>query len=321
MAEETGEGGKAAAVAEHMADEAANDTAVALVRSAHAGAWVAQHLSVYMRWAKRAAAWAGKPPPPPPPEPGSEQERLFNAGDAESLKRFNPAAKIAVEVADVVYTRAIYDTIIAWDVYISAGVAAVPSVNSSDHTNWSYNEHPDMVAYHREMAERQAAGRRSFLRSLWVQAFIAQYCVQSAFTAGHYARLEDTVGHDWDVKELMRAVMRIIAVAGTVEAQLQELGDVNDAGAPAQLRRSRESTPFMEQPESATAPSLSRQPSLNARALPHPGPRQVVSPRRRFSAPAWASGPLCGHPRYPKVPLWRMTLDQSPHFSPHPPLP
>lgn len=271
MAEETGEAAEAAAVAEHIADEAANDTAVALVRSAHAGAWVAQHLSVYMRWAKRAAAWAGKPPPPPPPEPGSEQERLLNAGDAESLKRFNPAAKIAVEVADVVYTRAIYDTIIAWDVYISAGVAAVPSVSSSDHTNWSYNEHPDMVAYHREMAERQAAGRRSFLRSLWVQAFIAQYCVQSAFTAGHYARLEDTVGHDWDVKELMRAVMRIIAVAGTVEAQLQELGDVNDAGAPAQLRRSRESTPFMEQPESATAPSLSRQPSLNARAFAAPG--------------------------------------------------
>merc|ERR1739841_480250 len=114
MAEETGEAAEAAAVAGHIADEAANDTAVALVRSAHAGAWVAQHLSVYMRWAKRAAAWAGKPPPPPPPEPGSEQERLFNAGDAESLKRFNPAAKSAVEVADVVYTRAIYDTIIAW---------------------------------------------------------------------------------------------------------------------------------------------------------------------------------------------------------------
>ena len=51
MAEETGEAAEAAAVAEHMADEAANDTAVALVRSAHAGAWVAQHLSVYMRWA------------------------------------------------------------------------------------------------------------------------------------------------------------------------------------------------------------------------------------------------------------------------------
>jgi hypothetical protein len=162
MAEETGEAEEAAAVAEHMADEAADDTAVALVRSAHAGAWVAQHLSVYMRWAKRAASWAGKPPPPPPPEPGSEQERLLNAGDAESLKRFNPAAKIAVEVADVVYTRAIYDTVIAWDAYISAGVSSVPSVSSSDHSNWNYNQHPDMVKYHTEMAERQAAGRRSF---------------------------------------------------------------------------------------------------------------------------------------------------------------
>ena len=292
MAEETGEAEEAAAVAEHMADEAADDTAVALVRSAHAGAWVAQHLSVYMRWAKRAASWAGKPPPPPPPEPGSEQERLLNAGDAESLKRFNPAAKIAVEVADVVYTRAIYDTVIAWDAYISAGVSSVPSVSSSDHSNWNYNQHPDMVKYHTEMAERQAAGRRSFLRSLWVQAFIAQYCVQSAFTAGHYARMEDTVGHDWDAKELMRAVMRIIAVAGTVEAQLHLLGDVNEAGAPAQLRRSRETTPFMEHSDGTAAPSLSRQASLNARAFAASG----SPPKREPSLKALGGGVGFGSP-------------------------
>jgi hypothetical protein len=36
----------------NMAEEAAADTAAALVRAAHAGAWVSQHLSVYMRWAK-----------------------------------------------------------------------------------------------------------------------------------------------------------------------------------------------------------------------------------------------------------------------------
>ena len=71
---------------------AAGSTKPAGRRGPARGAWVAQHLSVYMRWAARAAA-GGKPPPPPPPEPGSEQERLLNAGDAESLKRVQPGCK------------------------------------------------------------------------------------------------------------------------------------------------------------------------------------------------------------------------------------
>ena len=33
--------------AEHVAEEEAANTAAALVRAAHAGAWIAQHLSVY----------------------------------------------------------------------------------------------------------------------------------------------------------------------------------------------------------------------------------------------------------------------------------
>ena len=49
---------EAAAVAEHMADEAANDTAVALVRSAHAGVGRPASERIHAL-AVRAAAWAG----------------------------------------------------------------------------------------------------------------------------------------------------------------------------------------------------------------------------------------------------------------------
>ena len=144
-------------------------------------------------------------------------------------------------------------------------------MSSSDHTNWSYNEIPTWWRITGRWLSARLLGGDPFYAPSGCRLSSPNTACRARSLRGTTPRLEDTVGHDWDVKELMRAVMRIIAVAGTVEAQLQELGDVNDAGAPAQLRRSRESTPFMEQPESATAPSLSRQPSLNARAFAAPG--------------------------------------------------
>ena len=110
-----------AAAAEHVADVESENTAAALVRAAHAGAWVAQHLSVYMRWAKRASAWAGKPPREPrrdsfpPREEESAPERSW-IGDASAAK----------EAADATYARAIYDVVISWSAYISTSAAAAP---------------------------------------------------------------------------------------------------------------------------------------------------------------------------------------------------
>ena len=81
------------------------------------------------------------------------------------------------------------------------------------------------------------AARRSFLRSLWVQAFIAQSCVQGAFSTAHTERLAKNTASDLDFEALMRAVMRIIAVATTVENQLSSAG--GETGADRQRGRGR----------------------------------------------------------------------------------
>ena len=93
----------------------------------------------------------------------------------------------------MVYTRAIYDTIIAWDVYISAGVAAVPSVSSSITPTGVITSIPTWWSITGRWLSARLLGGDP-LRSLWVQAFIAQYCVQSAFTAGHYADWRTPLG-------------------------------------------------------------------------------------------------------------------------------
>ena len=222
MAEETGEAALMAAAAEHVADVESENTAAALVRAAHAGAWVAQHLSVYMRWAKRASAWAGKPPREPrrgsfpPREEESAPERSW-IGDASAAK----------EAADATYARAIYDVVISWSAYISTSAAAAPRdpderADDEDDAFWGGRE--DKKRRHRGGGVGDGAARRSFLRSLWVQAFIAQSCVQGAFSTAHTERLAKNTASDLDFEALMRAVMRIIAVATTVENQLSSAG-------------------------------------------------------------------------------------------------
>ena len=210
MAEETGAAAAAAAAAETAADRATERAAAALVRAALAGAWVAQHLSVYSRWAKRASAWAGSPPPPPPARAGSQQ--ALHELDTASRRR-GAEREAAAAAADAVYTRAIYDVVVSWSGYISASAAAAPPDEEEDEEEAAYW---GVVRYR----STDPAARRSFLRSLWVQAFIAQSCVQGAFSAMHTAR----TSADWDFQSLMNAVMRIIAVATTVENQLSEMG-------------------------------------------------------------------------------------------------
>ena len=112
-----------------------------------------------------------------------------------------------------VYTRAIYDVVVSWSGYISASAAAAPPDEEEDEEEAAYW---GVVRYR----STDPAARRSFLRSLWVQAFIAQSCVQGAFSAMHTAR----TSADWDFQSLMKAVMRIIAVTTTVENQLSEMG-------------------------------------------------------------------------------------------------
>ena len=74
-------------------------------------------------------------------------------------------------------------------------------------------------------AHADPATRRAFLRSLWVQAFIAQSCVQGAFSTprvAHFAKSGDGFVRDFD--QLVRAAMRVIAVGATVESQLAAMG-------------------------------------------------------------------------------------------------
>jgi hypothetical protein len=89
-----------------------------------------------------------------------------------------------------------------------------------------------------ELDAAAVAARRSFLRALWVQAFIAQYCVQGAFTAMHTARMANAMDR-WDFEELMRAVTRVIAVASTVENQLKEMGAGGDGAGAVEVGRFR----------------------------------------------------------------------------------
>ena len=119
----------------------------------------------------------------------------------------------AAAAADAVYTRAIYDVVVSWSGYISASAAAAPPDEEEDEEEAAYW---GVVRYR----STDPAARRSFLRSLWVQAFIAQSCVQGAFSAMHTAR----TSADWDFQSLMKAVMRLIAVTTTVENQLSEMG-------------------------------------------------------------------------------------------------
>ena len=214
MAEETGAAAAAAAAAETAADRATERAAAALVRAALAGAWVAQHLSVYSRWAKRASAWAGSPPPPPPAREGSQQAlHEMDARARWTRDRRGAEREAAAAAADAVYTRAIYDVVVSWSGYISASAAAAPPDEEEDEEEAAYW---GVVRYR----STDPAARRSFLRSLWVQAFIAQSCVQGAFSAMHTAR----TSADWDFQSLMKAVMRLIAVTTTVENQLSEMG-------------------------------------------------------------------------------------------------
>ena len=293
VVEKTGDAVEAAARADREADAASADAAAALVRAAYAGAWVAQHLGVYSRWAKRASSWAGQPPPPPPPQPDSPHAAALREAEAAGipLRLCDPEA--ASEAADAVYARAVHDVVVSWAGYIGASAAAAPpedeaetpfprgaeaknrdssradasaedvSADDEEEAFWGGAVPPDSRAEHggaeagsgsgwesgllpgdmegssevlsQRKAERPApararadpATRRAFLRSLWVQAFIAQSCVQGAFSTpcvARFAKSGDGFSRDFD--QLVRAAMRVIAVATTVERQLAAMGPV-----------------------------------------------------------------------------------------------
>lgn len=195
LADETGAAAAAAVAAEHMADEAAEQTAAALVRAAHAGAWVAQHLSVTFGWSRRVASWAGKPPAP---RAYTAEEGEGEVGEVQryALLRQAETTAAAARVADEAYTHATFEMFIPWAKYMGIAVAAAPRAVEDE--------------------EDKVATRRSFLRSLWVQTFIAQSCVQGFFIEARLAHK----GVDWDLEPLMLAVKQVIYVATTVENQL-----------------------------------------------------------------------------------------------------
>ena len=189
MVENTDNAVAAAARADREADAASADAANALVRAAHAGAYVAQHLGVYSRWAKRASSWAGHPPPAPSAQSG---------GVATGTRLADPDA--ASHAADAVYARATHDVVVSWAGYIGASAAAAPPEDARDReiiegetggesaddeetafwggvvpvkdTGVPYSERTQKKESRRPPAN--AATRRAFLRSLWVQAYIAQ---------------------------------------------------------------------------------------------------------------------------------------------------
>jgi len=293
VVEKTGDAVEAAARADREADAASADAAAALVRAAYAGAWVAQHLGVYSRWAKRASSWAGHPPPPPPPQPDSPHAAALREAEAAGipLRLCDPEA--ASEAADAVYARAVHDVVVSWAGYIGASAAAAPpedeaetpfprgaearnrdssradasaedvSADDEEEAFWGGAVPPGSRAERggaeagsgsgwesgllpgdtegssevlsQRKAERPApararadpATRRAFLRSLWVQAFIAQSCVQGAFSTPRVARFAKSGdGFSRDFDQLVRAAMRVIAVATTVERQLAAMGPV-----------------------------------------------------------------------------------------------
>ena len=222
----------AAARADREADLASAETAAALVRAAHAGAYVAQLLGVYSRWAKRASGWAGHPPPPPK----ESSAAVTGLADKEA----------ACEAADAVYARAVHDVVISWAGYIGASAAAAPpedeeetsldnvsdgdvSADDEETAFWAGKVPPAQTVGKTNIrhpgSHASNATRRSFLRSLWVQAFIAQSCVQSAFSTSRVSRVAKTDKANRDFDSLVRAAMRVIAVATTVEKQLLHLGD------------------------------------------------------------------------------------------------
>ena len=273
--------------AEHVAEEEAANTAAALVRAAHAGAWIAQHLSVYSRWAKRVASWAGKPPPPPPTtRPGTPRAESVETTERERAARKawdetgggggRETAAESLRAADETYTRAIHGVVCAWSSYISAAAAAAPGGEGGEDAESGSDSSEDEDGgrtrsggrRRHDFVERARTfhARRSFLRSLWTQAFIAQYCVQGAFTAMHTARISRSFT-EHDFQELMRAVKRVVAVATTVESQLQRMGAgekyVERDGARGGVF-TRESTPFPE--NRGGGGSLSRQSSVDAAA-------------------------------------------------------
>ena len=285
MVEKTGDAVEAAARADREADAASADAAAALVRAAHAGAWVAQHLGVYSRWAKRASSWAGHPPPPPPPQPDSPHAAALREAETAGIPLRLSDPEAASEAADAVYARAVHDVVVSWAGYIGASAAAAPpedeartrsaeaeragahpedpedpeevSADDEEEAFWggavpdsraasafdavvaesaraSKLRPTDPLETPATRAERLARGvrahadpatRRAFLRSLWVQAFIAQSCVQGAFSTPRVARFAKSGdGLERDFDQLVRAAMRVIAVATTVESQLAAMG-------------------------------------------------------------------------------------------------
>lgn len=295
MVEKTGDAVEAAARADREADAASADAAAALVRAAHAGAWVAQHLGVYSRWAKRASSWAGRPPPPPPPQPDSPHAAALREAEASGIPLRLSDPEAASEAADAVYARAVHDVVVSWAGYIGASAAAAPPEDEAQtHAQraWPDAEDDDDADDEEEAfwggaapfpsasfppdvsdpdvfgsdargrtvdtarnsrfekpqdkpprrAHADPATRRAFLRSLWVQAFIAQSTVQGAFSTPRVARFAksgDGVS-DRDFDQLVRAAMRVIAVATTVERQLEAMGG-SEPSEPALLKSSLKS--------------------------------------------------------------------------------
>ena len=387
VVEKTGDAVEAAARADREADAASADAAAALVRAAYAGAWVAQHLGVYSRWAKRASSWAGHPPPPPPPQPDSPHAAALREAEAAGipLRLCDPEA--ASEAADAVYARAVHDVVVSWAGYIGASAAAAPpedeaetpfprgaeaknrdssradasaedvSADDEEEAFWGGAVPPDSRAERggaeagsgsgwesgllpgdmegssevlsQRKAERPApararadpATRRAFLRSLWVQAFIAQSCVQGAFSTPRVARFAKS-GDDFarDFDQLVRAAMRVIAVATTVERQLAAMGPVGsepggepafgkmvgaripDAGASASADGAagttsdfRTARPHVEKKGASSAlPFVDAVEVLNAKSAPASPERALVGSQSQFVAPLAPRSPPRG---------------------------